>query len=85
MQFDDFMQDFDILLTPSAPGIAPSGLAWTGDAIFNLLWTALHVPCVTIPAGTGPEGMPLGIQVVATRNNDARCLQAALWLADRLR
>lgn len=83
--FDDFMQDFDVLLTPSAPGIAPSGLAWTGDAIFNLIWTALHVPCVTVPAGTDSGGMPLGIQIVAARNNDAGCLQAASWLADQLR
>ena len=82
--FAAFMQDIDVLLTPSAPGVAPIGLAWTGDAAFNLIWTALHVPCVTIPAGTGPAGMPLGIQIVAARQNDALCLQAASWLASRL-
>ena len=24
----------------------------------------LHVPCVTVPAGAGPDGLPLGIQIV---------------------
>ena len=82
--FDDVMQDFDILLTPSAAGIAPVGLGWTGDPAFNLLWTALHVPCVTIPAETGPGGMPLGIQIVAARGRDALCLQAASSLSRQL-
>ena len=82
--FAAVMQDIDVLLTPSAPGEAPTGLAWTGGAAFNLIWTALHVPCVTIPAGTGPSNMPLGIQIVAAHRNDARCLQEASWLADGL-
>jgi Asp-tRNA(Asn)/Glu-tRNA(Gln) amidotransferase A subunit family amidase len=47
---------FDAILTPSAPGEAPEGLASTGDPAFNLLWTALHAPCVTVPVGTGPRG-----------------------------
>ena len=56
--FDAFMADFDVLLTPSAPGEAPAGLGWTGDPIFNAAWTALHVPCITVPAGVGPAGLP---------------------------
>ncbi len=79
--FDAAMGDFDILLTPSAPGVAPVGLAWTGDASFNLIWTALHVPCITVPAGSGPGGMPLGMQIVARRGQDRLALQAAAWVA----
>lgn len=79
--FNAVMGDVDVLLTPSAPGVAPLGLEWTGDASFNLLWSALHVPCVTVPCGTGPGGMPLGIQIIAARDRDALCLSAASWIA----
>ena len=79
--FSDLMGDLDILLTPSAPGEAPVGLEWTGDAAFNFLWTSLHVPCVTVPAGTGPAGMPLGIQVIARRGEDRAALAWAAWVA----
>ena len=48
--------------------------AWTGDAAFNFIWTSLHVPCVTVPAGTGPHGMPLGVQIVAPRGRDREAL-----------
>ena len=83
-QFDTLMDGFDVLLTPSAAGVAPVGLAWTGDPAFNLLWTSLHVPCVTIPCGSGPGGMPLGLQIVAAHGHDDLCLQAAAWLTREL-
>lgn len=79
--FPDLIGDLDILLTPSAAGEAPVGLEWTGDAGFNFLWTSLHVPCVTVPAGKGPEGMPLGVQVVARRGEDRAALAWAAWVA----
>ena len=63
-EFPADMEGLDALVTPSAPGQAPAGLEWTGDPAFNLIWTSLHVPCVTVPAGTGPDGLPLGIQIV---------------------
>lgn len=78
--FPDAMGDLDILLTPSAPGEAPLGLEWTGDASLNFIWTILHVPCVTVPAGDGPSGMPLGIQIVARRGQDREALAWARWV-----
>ncbi len=79
--FEIVMGDLDILLTPSAAGEAPVGLAWTGDAGFNFIWTSLHVPCVTVPAGVGPNGMPLGVQIVAPRGQDRQALAWAAWVA----
>lgn len=79
--FEDVMDGVDVLVTPAAPGEAPAGLAWTGDASFNLVWTALHVPCVTVPAGVGPNGLPLGIQVVGRRGADRDVLAWAQWVA----
>ena len=78
------MQGYDMLLTPAAPGQAPVGLEWTGDAAFNFIWTALHVPCVTVPAGRGPDGMPLGVQIVTPRGHDREALMWAAWVAATL-
>jgi Asp-tRNA(Asn)/Glu-tRNA(Gln) amidotransferase A subunit family amidase len=78
--FADAMAPFDALLTPSAPGEAPEGLSWTGDPAFNSLWTLLHVPCATVPAGEGPKGLPLGVQVVTGFGKDREALAWAEWV-----
>ena len=79
--FPACMDGLDALVTPSAPGQAPAGLEWTGDPAFNLIWTSLHVPCVTVPAGTGPGGLPLGIQIVTRLGEDRQALAWAQWVA----
>jgi Asp-tRNA(Asn)/Glu-tRNA(Gln) amidotransferase A subunit family amidase len=79
--FPASMEGLDALVTPSAPGQAPSGLEWTGDPAFNLIWTSLHVPCVTVPAGAGPDGLPLGIQIVTRIGEDRQVLAWAQWVA----
>ncbi len=79
--FPACMEDLDALVTPSAPGQAPAGLEWTGDPAFNLIWTALHVPCVTVPAGAGPDGLPIGIQIVTRIGEDRQALAWAQWVA----
>jgi Asp-tRNA(Asn)/Glu-tRNA(Gln) amidotransferase A subunit family amidase len=79
--FPQCMEELEVLITPSAPGQAPVGIEWTGDPIFNLIWTSLHVPCVTVPAGLGPDGLPLGIQIVARQGEDRQALAWAQWVA----
>jgi Asp-tRNA(Asn)/Glu-tRNA(Gln) amidotransferase A subunit family amidase len=80
-EFPACMEGLDALVTPSAPGQAPAGLEWTGDPVFNLIWTSLHVPCVTVPAGSGPDGLPLGIQIVTRIGEDRQALAWAQWVA----
>ena len=75
---------FDAVLTPSAPGEAPRGLRFTGDIAFNYLWTALHLPAVTVPAFTGPRGLPIGAQLVGPRHTDDRLLAVAALVARHL-
>ena len=80
--FDSLFGDkLDVVLTPAAPGEAPSGLHTTGNAVLNRIWTLLHVPCVGIPAGRGAGGLPVGVQLVGPRMSDARLLAMAKVLA----
>ena len=78
--FPTAIEGFDAVLTPAAPGEAPEGLGWTGDPAFNSLWTLLHGPCVTVPAGTGPKGLPLGVQLAGRIGEDAALLGWAQWV-----
>jgi Asp-tRNA(Asn)/Glu-tRNA(Gln) amidotransferase A subunit family amidase len=77
--FADTMADYDVILTPSAPGAAPHGFATTGTAIFNRLWTLMGTPCVNVP-GLGENGLPLGIQIVGRFGRDRSALEAALFV-----
>ncbi|MGH6621749.1 MAG: amidase, partial [Alphaproteobacteria bacterium] len=66
------------------PGEAPVGLQSTGNSVFNRAWTALRVPCLTIPAGDGPNGMPLGVQLVDPHGGEETLLGVAAWTARAL-
>ncbi len=70
------MKGLDLLLTPSALGEAPEGLASTGDTSFNILSTWTYTPCVTLPVFNGPSGLPVGIQLIGHRNQDHRLFEA---------
>ncbi|WP_198372683.1 amidase [Roseomonas rosulenta] len=78
--FPGAIAGFDAVLTPAAPGEAPEGLDWTGDPAFNTLWTLLHGPCVSVPAGVGPRGLPLGVQVAGRIGEDAAVLAWGEWV-----
>jgi Asp-tRNA(Asn)/Glu-tRNA(Gln) amidotransferase A subunit family amidase len=80
MDFEHRLEGLDGVLTPSAPGVAPLGLHTQGLAVFNRLWTALQVPCVSLPVLWSPEGLPLGLQLVGPRYEDRRLLEVAARL-----
>jgi Asp-tRNA(Asn)/Glu-tRNA(Gln) amidotransferase A subunit family amidase len=71
---------YDAVITPAAAGEAPVGLDHTGDPSFCTLWTYCGVPAVTVPLLQGPNGMPVGVQLVGPRGSDARLLRIANWL-----
>jgi Asp-tRNA(Asn)/Glu-tRNA(Gln) amidotransferase A subunit family amidase len=79
----EFMTDFDVLLTPSAPGAAPTPDS-TGPATFNRLWTLMGTPCVNVAALTDASRMPLGVQVVGRFGRDRETLLAAQFLEQAL-
>ncbi|TGD44304.1 amidase [Pseudotabrizicola sediminis] len=70
----------DAILCPAAPGPAPEGLEFTGSAIFNGVWTLAGVPTVTLPLFWSDSGLPMGLQLVGRRGDDARLLRTARWL-----
>ena len=74
----------DLLITPSAPGEAPVGLATTGSATFNRRWSLLGLPCITLPVLKGPAGLPVGIQLVGPWHSEARLLSAAAFIERQL-
>ena len=81
---DDVFTRVDVLLAPSAVGEAPEGLSSTGDPRFNAIWTLAWTPCLTLPAGNGRKGLPLGIQLVGARFRDEALLDAAAWVEAQL-
>ena len=82
-EFDALAGAWDAVLTPAARGEAPRDLTTTGDPVFNMAWTLLHVPCVTVPGLAGPAGLPVGVQLVGPRGADRTVLAAAKWLHPR--
>jgi Asp-tRNA(Asn)/Glu-tRNA(Gln) amidotransferase A subunit family amidase len=78
--FAEFMTDIDVILTPSAEGVAPHGLGATGRPTFNRLWTLLGPPCVNVPGLSDASGLPLGMQIVGRFARDKRALEAALFV-----
>ena len=75
---------YDVLATPAAPGQAPVGLDYTGDAVFCSLWTLCGVPAITLPLLRGADGMPMGLQLVGPPGGDAALLRIAASLHQRL-
>jgi amidase len=75
--FAAVVADYDVLLTASATGEAPVGLGTTGNANNCLIWTILHVPSVTMPVFKGPNGLPVGAQIIGKADNDRKLFAAA--------
>ena len=74
----------DAIITPATPGPAPAGLESTGSPIFNGLWTLCGTPAVTVPLLEADNGLPMGVQLIGRRGDDARLLRTARWLAGRV-
>jgi amidase len=74
----------DAIIAPSVKGEAPLGLDHTGDPAFQQFWTVLHTPAMTLPIHRGPNGLPVGVQLVAPRYADDHLFACARWVWQRL-
>lgn len=71
---------YDGCLAPSATGVAPPGLAFTGSPQFCRAWTLIGAPCVSLPLAWTTSGLPAGVQLVGAPGTDGRLLATAAWL-----
>jgi Asp-tRNA(Asn)/Glu-tRNA(Gln) amidotransferase A subunit family amidase len=78
--FDSVFEHYDAIVTPAALGTAPAGLESTGDPVMCTLWTFLGLPALSLPLLHGENGLPIGVQLVGRRGDDARLLRTARWL-----
>lgn len=74
------LEHADAILTPAALGPALEGLEYTGDSIFNGLWTFCGTPAISVPVFTAGNGLPMGAQLIGARGEDGRLLRTANWL-----
>jgi len=65
----------DLVLAPSALGVAPVGLDYTGDPVMCRAWTLLGLPAANVPAWRRPDGLPVGVQLIGTRPDDIGYLE----------
>ena len=82
---DEVFLQSDAILTPATTGEAPRGLQSTGSPIFCTIWTFCGTPAVTLPLLTGDAGLPIGVQLVGEKGDDARLLRTARWLIETVR
>ncbi|MDP3083900.1 MAG: amidase, partial [Rubrivivax sp.] len=77
---DALFDHFDAIVTPATLGTAPAGLDATGDPLLCTLWTFAGMPAISLPLLQGDNGLPIGVQLVGRRGDDARLLRTAAWL-----
>jgi amidase len=81
-----FFDDFDVLICPAnahcaiAHGEEEDMAAYSYTMAYNLTgW-----PGTVIRAGTDPDGLPIGVQILAKPFREDHCLAVAKWLESRL-
>ncbi len=74
---DQLLGHYDVMITAAATGEALLGLQSTGNAAFQRMWTLIGVPTLSLPLMTGPNGMPIGVQLIGRRGRDADLFRAA--------
>lgn len=94
-QFNRFFEDHDVLVCPATVVPAFPHAQWYPthvdgrDMDTYMTWlaityatTMMEATVCCLPCGTGPDGLPTGIQIVGPRGSDRRVLEVALALEE---
>jgi Asp-tRNA(Asn)/Glu-tRNA(Gln) amidotransferase A subunit family amidase len=82
--FSRFTDDYDAVVTPPAVGEAPASRDTTGDPSFCTIWSLLGVPAICIPTGLGPQGLPMGMQIIGNQGESNHLLATSMWCERQL-
>ncbi len=82
--FAAFFADYDAIISPAALGEAPMFDDGTGDPICSTIWTFAGLPCLSLPWLSGDTGLPIGVQLIGSAEEDDRLLRTAAWLERHL-
>ena len=77
--FSEMVDKVDVVMTPAMPAPAPRDLNTTGDAAFQVPWTAAGLPTVVVSTGLSELGMPMAVQFGGPWAQEGRVLGAAQW------
>jgi amidase len=72
-----FMANYDAILTPVAEKPATAHRTDEGWIPYTLPFSLTGWPCVVVRAGTAPDGLPIGVQIVANPWRDDVALAVA--------
>ena len=83
--FQETFQDYHAVLSPASTGVAPKTLKQTGSPEFCTIWTYLGMPALSLPLLEGESGLPLGVQIIGEKFDDARLLRTSNWLINKVK
>ena len=83
-QYSSLEGQFDVCVTLSATGAAPLGLGSTGDPVFVAPASLLGTPSLSLPV-LEEQGLPLGLQFIGFKDEDAAMFSAAAAVLPLLR
>ncbi len=79
IDMNEMASKVDVVMTPATPAPAPRDLNTTGDAAFQVPWTAAGLPTVVVPTGLSELGMPMAVQFGGPWAEEGRVLGASRW------
>jgi Asp-tRNA(Asn)/Glu-tRNA(Gln) amidotransferase A subunit family amidase len=77
------LKQVDVILTPTCPTVAPpldEGVRGTAYTRYTTLAAFCGLPALSLPAGFGAGGLPVGVQLLGPAHGDAAVLRAGRLL-----